>query len=270
MSFNSELEELKKTQDKWFSDVNDIETQKKAELERVMQAIEEKYSLLKKGICDELELQKEGILNYCKEIEAYSYFDEGQIGKVIAHLMKIFEGVNYSYQDAFYFSSYVGEKKKKGSTTIRKHPRIVIQDEEKQSTYVDDNKGNGLDSLVERGKAIVLVENADTLDNGIPFYRANPNTHSLDQCVNYGRFSYVKDFIDSLIDYKREKGIYSISSDEIEAMELDFILERVDQIQENYKAVDQRQEEEMRQRLAANREERQKRLEKVLETRTTK
>ena len=265
MSFNSELEELKKAQDKWFNDFNDIEAQKKAELERVMQAIEDKYSLLKKGICDELKSQKEGILNYCKEIEAYSYFDEGQIGKAVASLISIFEGINYSYQDAFYFSSYAEGKKKKSNTTVRKHPRIVVQDEEKQSTYVDDNKGNGLQSLVEKGKALVLVDSADALDNGIPFYKANPETHSLDQCVDFGRFSYVKEFVDSLIDYKRDNGIYNISSDEVERIELDFILERVDQIQENYKAVDERQEEEMRQKLAADRAERQTRLNKVIQ-----
>ena len=164
----------------------------------------------------------------------------------------------------------VNGKKRKNDTTVRKHTRIVVQDDVKQSTYVDDKKGSGLDSLAKSGKAIILVENADTLDRGILFYKANPATHSLDQCVDFGKFSYVKEFVDSLIDYKRTNGIYTISSDEVEKLELDFILERVDQIQENYKAVDQRQEEEMRQKLAADREERQKRLDKVLGTRTTK
>ena len=185
-----------------------------------------------------------------------------QIGNAVASLIRIFEGVNYVYQDAFYFTSQADIDSKSQATTSRKRPRIVVQEEFKSSTYLDSD--NGLNSLVKNGRAIILVDDADTLEDGIPFYRANTEMHNLEQCVKFGKFAYVKEFIDTLIDYKVEHGVNYIDPEVLRKKEEDFIIARVDQIQENYNRVGQQQEEAMRKKLTADSEKRQATLQKVL------
>lgn len=260
MSFNSELEQLRKKKKECLAEARDIDVQKEAALDSAIKAINDKFSEASKEKYRELEAHNNDIDAYCSEVAEYSFFSDSQIGNAIASLMRVFEGVNYIYQEgAFYFTS---EIKESGKSTVRKHPRIVVREDSKLDTYLDN--GNGLNSLVKNGKAIVLIENADSLEKGIPFYHANGENHSLEQCVKFGRFSYVKEFIDVLVDYKIENGKMSITDDELECLEVDFISERVEQIQENYTRMSQQQEEEMRKKLAADNENRQATLQKVL------
>ncbi len=138
---------------------------------------------------------------------------------------------------------------------------IVVCEDNKHNWYTD-NKSTNPNSLVKNGLAIILAD--DTTEKEIPFYRANTGTHTLEQCVKYGRFSYVKYFIDELITYKIENDLTNISDEEIEVLKIAFISSRVDQIKKNYTLVAQQQEEQMKQRLDADMQNRQLLLERVL------
>lgn len=196
-------------------------------------------------------------------IESYSYFDAKVIGNAIASLMRIFEGTNYIYQETEYRTTEVKVFTfDKLETRVKKHPRIVITEDSWRNRY-SDCIGENLNSIARSGKAIIL--NNDMHEEETQFYHANSGNHTLEQCVKFGRFSYVKDFIDELISYKIERNLKDLSSDEIERLKIDFIASRVEQIEENYRLVAQEQEEQMRQKLASDNEKRQLILKRVLD-----
>ncbi len=68
-----------------------------------------------------------------------------------------------------------------------------------------------------------------------------------------------------MISYKIEHSLKDLLSDEIERLKIDFISSRVEQIEENYKLVDQQQEKQMKQQLDVNKENRQLLLKRVLD-----
>lgn len=268
MNFNDELLKLREAKKQCLSEVQYIEDEKHAELEQIEKAKNQvvlKYAELSKAKYRELGDHNSRTDAYCRLIESYSYFDAKNIGNAIASLIRVFEGINYIYQEAEYHTTKVEVLAfDKQETKVTKHPRIVISEDSRHNWYSDDRSEN-LNSIVRNGKAISLAD--DTTETEIPFYCANTSTHTLEQCVKFGRFSYVKDFIDELISYKIERNLKDLSSDEMESLKIDFISSRVEQIEKNYRLVAQRQEEQMKQRLEADKENRQLLLKRVLDKR---
>lgn len=201
MDFNEELGKLRDQKRQCSEEARSIEEQKEQELETIKKQIDEKYSAVKVAKNKELEEHNGKIDDYCKKLETYSRFQGREIGKIIASLVRIFEGTNYVYNGAYYYTTQAQNLGGNEITVnVRKHPRIVVSIEYRADSYSDDS--NSLDSIVKKGKALVLVDDADVLGDGILFYRVNPENRSLDQYVNFGIFSYVKEFIDGVISYR--------------------------------------------------------------------
>lgn len=261
MKFYEELEQLRKIKNQCLSEARGLEDQKQSELETTRMQIIEKYSELSKSKYKELGEHNDRIDSYCQMLAEYSFFSTRDIGNIIASLIRTFEGINYIYQDTYYdkkeFRRLAFDTEE---TEIRSRLRIIVAEEDKSNSYSDDS----VDSLVKRGKAIIL-STTETMDNQIPFYEANTNNHSLDQCIKFGKFAYVKEFIDELISYKIEKKSKYISFEELECLEIDFITSRVEQIEDNYRVVEEQQEEQMKQKLATDKENRQLRLRRILD-----
>ena len=266
MNFNNELQKLREVKKQCLSEIQSVEDEKHAKLERIEEAKKQavlKYDELSTSKYQELSEHNRRTDTYCRLIKSYSYFDVKKIGNAIASLMKTFEGTNYIYQEAEYHTTEVEVLVfDKQETKVTKHSRIVIAEDSSRNWYSDD-KGENLNSIVRNGKAIILSD--DMLEREIPFYCANTVTHTLEQRVQFGRFSYVKDFIDELISYKMEHSLKDLPPEEIERLKIDFISSRVKQIEENYRLVAQQQEEEMKQKLDADKENRQLLLKRVLD-----
>lgn len=266
MNFNDELQNLREVKKQCLSEVKSIEYEENNELEQIEEAKKQailKYAELRESKYQELDEHNSRIDSYCGFIESYSYFDVKNIGNVIASLIGTFEGSNYIYQETDYYTTEVEVLAfDKQETKVTKHPRIIIAEDSRLNWYSDD-KGESLNSIVRNGLAIVLAD--DTDDMKIPFYRANNSTHILEQCIRFDRFSYVKDFIDALISYKIEHSLKDIPSEEIERLKIDFISSRVEQIEESYRLVSQREEEQMKQKLDVDKENRQLLLKRLLD-----
>jgi len=266
MNFNEELQKLREVKKQCLSEVQNIEDEKHAELEKIEEA--KKRTVLKYAELSKVKYQELGKYNsrtdeYCRLIESHSYFNAKNIGSGIASLIRTFEGTNYIYQEAEYHTTEVEILAfDKQETKVTKHLRIVVSEDSRRNWYSDDRSEN-LNSIVRSGLAIILAD--DTAEIEIPFYRANTGTHTLEQRVKFGKFSYVKDFIDELISYKIEHNLKDIPADEIERLKIDFISSRVDQIEEKYRLVAQQQEEQMRQKLDTDKENRQLLLKRVLD-----
>ncbi len=265
MNFIDELQKLRIVKNRCLSEIQSVEDEKQAELEQIEEAKKQvvlKYDELGKSKYQELDEHNRRTDTYCRLIVSYSSFDAEKIGRAIASLMRTFEGINYIYQEAEYHTTEVEvlvfDKQK---TKVTKHPRIVIAEDSRCNWYSDDS-GENLNSIVKDGRAIILSD--DILESKIQFYCVNTGTHTLKQRVKFGKFSYVKDFIDELISYKIEHSLKVLSSDEIERLKIDFISSRAEQIEENYRRVAKQQEEQMKQKLDADNETRQLLLKRVL------
>lgn len=185
--------------------------------------------------------------------EYYSYFDMMSIGKIIASLIQIYEGKNYSYQEAY---CYPDSKSYMGPNFV--YSAIIIEEESKCGNYPN----NCIEELLSQDKAIVLVKDISPIDYDMNFYRKNEYGRLI-ECVKYGKFSYVKEFIDSVIEYRIKNQKRNISFEELEVLKLKFITSRLDKIKENYKIRDI-EHEKLVNKLEKDKENRHKQLVRIM------
>lgn len=265
MDFNLELEQLRKQKKQVQEERSGLREQKEREIREIVEQIEKKYAQMSRDKDQELLESNDKIDAYCKMLEEYSTFNEKELGETIASLMRIFEGVNFIYHRTPI--NYTTEVTRLLVDTIEvntgKHQRIVVLEEERKDSYSD--RHNSLKSLVKQGKAIILVDDANPSETDLLFYRADTMNHNIKQCVNVGRFTYIKEFIDYLISYKIENQLHELSSDEIAKLQAEFISARIKQIEENYQKLYDRQEEEMKQRLAQEKDRRKLVLKRIMD-----
>ena len=262
MKFYKELNELKEINSQCLAEISNLEEQEKSELTK----IRDKYSKLKKTKYQEISEHNKSIDSYHQILETYSFFNAEDIGNIIASLIRIFEGIDYVYKDTYYYQKEVqfafGSREE---IPTRDELKIIIAEEDEMNLFYDYYEYH-VNSLIESDKAIVL-SNTKAKDNQIQFYVANTITHSLEPRIKFGKFTYVKDFIDELISYKIEKKSKTISSEELENIETDFVTSRLAQIENNYHIVEEQQEKQIKQKLDEEKNNRQLRLRKILDKR---
>lgn len=262
MKFYEELEQLNIIRNQSLNEFQKLKVEEQIELEEASARIRQKYLELSKSKYQELRKNNDRMDSYCQMLADYSSFDARDIGVVLASLIKTFEGINYVYQDTYYDKK---ETKQlvfdKEETDIRTRLRIIVIEEYKSKFYSEDE----IDSLIKTGKAIIL-SSTKTFGGQILFYRADVENHSLEQCVKWEKFSYIKDFIDGLISHKLEKKTKHISRDELEKAKIDFIAKNVKHIEDHYRIIAAQKAEQMQENLNIEYEIRQARLRKLLES----
>ena len=265
MDFNLELEQLRKQKKQVQEERSSLREQKEREIRETLEKISKKYAQMSRNNDQQLLESNKKIDTYCQMLEEYSTFNAKELGETITSLMRIFEGVNFVYQEAQINHTTEVQRLVFDSieVDVEKHPRIIVLEEERKNSYSD--RHNSLKSLVKQGKAIILVDDANPSDKYLSFYRADTMNHNIKQCINVGRFTYVKEFIDYLISYKIENQSHELSSDEIEKLKVEFISARTKQIEENYQKLYERQEEEMKQRLAQEKDHRELVLKRIMD-----
>lgn len=160
-------------------------------------------------------------LDLKKKIEDYSSFDLVMIGEVLAKITSHYENESYSYQQTYYFCK---DNRVGGGIIVVEHPAIIIDDSVKRRFYSFNT--DDLDKLKNDGKALILIDNLknNSVDS-IKFYYFNDKTNELKLNVNFGKFKYLKEFINKLIIYKLKNNINDISNEELENIMNDFINE---------------------------------------------
>ena len=160
-------------------------------------------------------------LNLKKKIEDYSSFDLVMIGEALSKIISYYENETYSYQQTHYFciDYAVG-----GGMIFVAHPALIINDSVKRRFYSYNT--DDLDALIQEGNGIILIDN---LKNGevdsINIYSFNDKTNELKLNVLFGRFKYLKDFIEKVIIYKLKNNITDISNEELESIMSEFVNE---------------------------------------------
>lgn len=158
-------------------------------------------------------------LDLKKKIEDYSSFDLVMIGEALAKIASYYENETYSYQQTHYFcvDYAVG-----GGMIFIAHPALIINDSVKKRFYSYNN--DDLDTLIEDGNGLILIDNLkNSAVDSINFYSFNDKINELKLNVCFGKFKYLKYFINKVIVYKLKNNITDITKEELENIMNEFI-----------------------------------------------
>lgn len=169
----------------------------------------------------------------------YSSFVPLQIGRIIAKLVTIIEGEEYTCVDAEHdtyrhkcnvWGSYLAE--------VRDEVLIIKKGNEKKAHYQDFyEKVSVVDRIIKEGDSFILARSENVFtSNSISLYRFAIDV--LISSVNYQRFTYVKDFVDLVINYRLKNNVDEITDDELLNLLREYVINNRTMIEENYKKRD--------------------------------
>ena len=252
MNIKEQLNELRKEKkslifSKELVDLNFAIKLKAAKTELEKQEINNKNKFEKVAFYKQIDEYNKKIDDCLLKIENYSIFDSSVISRVITHLVSIFEGEEYICQ-------YTCHKCGNNFKNI-----VIIVSESDSKDYYNERY---LYSLVKNKKAIILGSD-ECYNETIKFYEAD-SMHRVNSCVSFKNFSYVKEFIDFLIDFKFQKNSVNLSEELIKCLEAEFVKLKLDQIKENYDKKDEERKINIEKEIKHNNKIRERQLKKVL------
>lgn len=194
-------------------------------------AYQERINLSKNNCHDakkELELYK-------KQLEKYSTFDSKMIGNILERLVSLVEGEEYSYQKASH-DTYEYETTVFGSEcfNVNKKLLMIVKGNQKQAHYYNHSaEENVVKRLISKHNAILLADNTYSYDKSIKFYTFNDG--KVISLIDFNNFSYIKEFIDIVVQHRFDKSLDKITEIELLALMRQFILDKKELIENNYK-----------------------------------
>lgn len=155
--------------------------------------------------------------------EKYTTFNIDLIGNAIKQIMSIVENEEYLYKQITY-------------NLTNSQTKIIVKKDIFQKYYRNYNlSASIINKLVETGNAILLSDQEiNNQNNKITFYVAQKN--QIVCKVNFCKFTYIKELIDSIIQHRIENNIVEFSEKDMLLFLKNFIVEYKDTIVENYSA----------------------------------
>lgn len=151
-----------------------------------------------------------------------------------------------------------------GSETfpVKYNVKMIVSRTQGRSYYRDfEEYRDSICDLIESGKAILLEKKEGYPNKNIHFYRNYYG--NLESLVNFGRFDYIKNFIDRLIQYRFQNCLEKISEDEIQSFMNEFISDSKDLIEHNYQLRMKEKRERLEQELKEKQEEYSKQIDQI-------
>lgn len=249
------LETLKSMQNQHLQN----QEEEKKTYEEMDKEIEEAKNKIKLSYQNKITLLKDNNSNLKKEmentkklLEKYSTFNSGMIGNVLAKLVSLVEGEDYSYNEAIH-NTYKFECTVFGmdSSKVQNKLLMIVKDNYKKNYYDDyDENSNEIFKLVKAGNSFVLLENEDYFDKkmkSITFYTFKDGI--LKFLIELNKFSYIKEYIDLVLEYRFKNMIDNISEKELLGLMSKFILSKKEMIENNYKKITLKKQEQLRQQI---------------------
>lgn len=231
----------------------------KEETSIALKTIRENYDKKRKPLKTEIQVLETESITLGKKLELFSSFDNKIIGEILAQLVTLYEGEDYSYLRGIY------------PTKIKKHDYLVVGIEKKIRAITKDegeNKGKleGLYALVQNGEDIILCDDEHRLSKNIIFNKfVTINEENLMiSDVRYGRFDYVKEFIEMVIDFRITNEMREINKIDLYKLLGEFLISRKDLIAANYQLRKEEQEEVFYKKLEENQSKYSSQLEKII------
>lgn len=193
-----------------------------------IEAIKEKYRFPLIDAEKNIKSNLEAVQEFNNLLTNYSTFDEHMITDAICLLIHIVEEQNFQYQKANYYIEYLFYGIWGGSEerfNLWKAKIIVNAEKRRDEYYHLLDEEDEVKKLVEGGDAILLQKVGYSIpkkDGKIIFYFLNDH-HNMTCSSDFGRFDYVKNFIDFVILYRFSHNLTEISKEDIKFLITTFI-----------------------------------------------
>lgn len=220
-----------------------MEQKKEKLLSQRQKKIEEMTEKIMKSYSQKIDKNNEDITASKKELNdfnllfmKYSTFYIDLVGNTLQQLISIIESEEYLYTKVIHqfkkrIHGVVDSWYEDMETTVK---MVVKQDQlmdSYDSSYQTESK---IDDLVKNGDALVLSEQDIHNDDNkkITFYTSQDGQVICH--VDFGKFDYIKEFIDSIIQYRFQNDIVEFTEKDMLSFMSTFIMEHQDSIVENY------------------------------------
>ena len=225
---------------KQYSDANERKSnvilERKNAIEKAKEQIITEYRK-KVNDCDGVVKKALSDLNsYEKLISKYSTFNQDMISVVITELVKIIEGKEFLYKTVVdKYKNVVHGPMDSWDENVERKVKIIVDSNKAQdfydNSYAYDYKKyiSKIDQLVEDGYAILLSG-----DNSKNITFLSSEDGQISYLVNFGKFDYIKDFVDELIQYRFQRRKDDIAKEDIILCMQKFISKYEEQIAKNY------------------------------------
>lgn len=232
MNFNTNLSKLRNRKSSLLQSIKDLNSNKEQEMKEAIQKIEEKYASLDQKYEAEFDAAYIQTYNYCNLIEKYSILNREDISIVLSELISTFEGKTYVPQRLLYHVA--GESSAAFWNIFMIMPKDIIEKIEDPRRV----QGRYINHLLKNGFAIKLCDewSQSKWPNELSFYKTDGMCR-VNQNISIKGFTYVKSFIDFVINYRIENKIDEISFEKLEKLKEQFILMNIDTIENRYKTL---------------------------------
>lgn len=205
--------------------------------------IEEATEKITKSYSQKLTQNNEDITSAKKELNdlekwfaKYSTFNIDLVGNALQQLITIVESEEYLYKQV----THKIKKRVHGimddcEEDIQTKVRIIVRKDKLMNCYESPYPSeNIIKQLVKNGEALLLSEqNINTRNNQKITFYASQDGQVL--CyVNYGRFGYIKKFIDSIVQYRFQNNMLEFTEKDMILFMRNFVIRYKDIIMENY------------------------------------
>ena len=168
----------------------------------------------------------------------YSTFNLDLIGNILQQLISITESEEYLYKQVSHsFKKRVHGVMDSWDEDVKTIVNIIITKNKSLDYYDSTNQAKSkIHEFVEKGDALLLSEQDinEKKQKQITFY--NLTDEHIESRVNFGKFDYVKDFIDNVIQYRFQNNMDKITEKDMLLFLQNYIIQHKDVIVKNYES----------------------------------
>ena len=209
---------------------------RKKEIEEATEKIIKSYSQKLTQNNEDITSTKKELNDFEKLFAKYSTFNIDLVGKALQQLISIVESEEYLYKQVTHkFKKRVHGVMDSWDEDIQTKARIIVRKDKLMNCYDSSDKGESkINELVKNGDVLLLSEqDINTRNNKkITFYTSQDGQILCH--VDYGRFGYIKEFIDSIVQYRFQNNMIEFTEKDMLSFMQNFVIGHKDIIMENY------------------------------------
>lgn len=201
-----------------------IVAEMKEKIKRASEEIMKNYSSILEECDKKIDGVKSEMGEYDSLVSKYSTFNGKMIGNAIKELISLIECEDFTYMVATHiFKRRVHGPIDSWEENDFTNAKMIIRKEKTSNAYESPSQETSeLARLVNEGNALLFSEERINVHNdNITFYSStNGKVESL---VNYGKFGYIKDFVDKVIQFRFERNLEKITENDLVTLMQEFL-----------------------------------------------
>ena len=208
----------------------DIENARK----KIINTYSKKIALNEKNITS----IKKDLNTFERSLVKYSTFNLDLIGNILQQLISITESEEYLYKQVSHtLKKRVHSVMDSWDENVKTIVNIIITKNRLLDNCDSSNQSKSkIYEFVENGDALLLSEQDtnEKEEKQITFY--NLTDGNIESIVNFGKFEYVKDFIDNIIQYRFQNNMDKVTEKDMLLFLQNYIIQHKDEIVKNYES----------------------------------